>query len=78
MYVNHIYDRPGYFTCERVPSNDRCLTDQVCEVEKTEPVCQMGRMLGQSCTEICECRLVSFEEKSRRLQKSPPRPHHKP
>ena len=35
--VNHIYDRPGYLTCERVPSNDPCLTDQVCEIENMCP-----------------------------------------
>ena len=37
VYVNHIYDRPGYLTCERVPSNDPCLADQVCEIEKMCP-----------------------------------------
>ena len=45
MYVNHIYDRPGYFTCERVPSNDRCLTDQVCELENKCPGAN-GRRTG--------------------------------
>ena len=35
--VNHIYDRPGYLTCERVPSNDPCLTNQVCEIENMCP-----------------------------------------
>ena len=37
VYVNHIYDRPGYFTCERVPSNDPCLSDRVCELENECP-----------------------------------------
>ena len=37
VYVNHIYDRPGYLTCERVPSNDPCLSDRVCELENECP-----------------------------------------
>ena len=37
IYVNHIYDRPGYLTCDCVSSNDPCLTDQQCELENKCP-----------------------------------------
>ena len=37
VYVNHIYDNPGYFTCDIVVSDDPCLTDQQCELENKCP-----------------------------------------
>jgi len=35
--VNHIYDKPGYYTCDCVDPSDACLEDEVCVREAACP-----------------------------------------
>ena len=40
VYVNHIYDNPGYFTCECTNFDNPCLSNGNCEVEVRCPDAQ--------------------------------------
>ena len=52
--VNHIYDNPGYYTCDCVASNDQCLIDEHCEVEEKCPESN-GQPTGIQGCHRCEC-----------------------
>ena len=68
VYVNHIYDNPGYFTCDIVVSNDPCLTDQQCELENKCPESdgeRTGIYVHESNrffpTLLCKSRTIRFD-----------------
>merc|ERR1719464_428957 len=47
VHVNHVFDNPGFYTCDCVDANDQCLLDAQCVVEPNCPT-----MDGQSTATI--------------------------
>ena len=47
VWVNYVYDNPGYYTCEEVAVNDPCLTEGVCFAEPNCPAMD-GAPIGMS------------------------------
>lgn len=53
VYVNHMYDNPGFYSCDYVPDNDMCLAEGQCVIEELCPEVNGMENHGEKCPSEC-------------------------